>query len=221
MFTSDLMPWKDFNMRVDLTKAATNSKRLYPPFLSLDIFDNTEYDCRNPEEWLNLGRTGKSQKPVPGRALLSTTGKDIADPDRFLWMDVGVLQYDVGTKQYFVKAVASDGIQHNVIPKGTKLNATIDKGNENSKTKMLPSSLTVTGCWVPRIRLMFCAEDPVVFADRVAYAYRLRQQTEALIRYQLYIDCMPVDEVAELETSSLEQMVGWASETSMLKKGPR
>ena len=82
VLTSDLMPHKDFNMRVDLTKADPKNKRLYPPFLSLDIFDNTEYDCRNPREWLNLGVVKRKQKPVPGKALLSLTGKDTADPDR-------------------------------------------------------------------------------------------------------------------------------------------
>ena len=82
VLTSDLMPQKDFNMRVDLTKADPKNKRLYPPFLSLDIFDNTEYDCRNPREWLNLGVAKRKQKPVPGKALLSSTGKDVADPDR-------------------------------------------------------------------------------------------------------------------------------------------
>ena len=218
--TSDLMPWKNFDMRVDLTKADPTSKRLYPPFLALDIFDNTEYDCRQPQEWLNLGVKGRSQKPVPGKALLSITGKDIADPDKFEWIDVGVMRYDPEKKQFFVKVVSTEGIQHNVIPKNAKLNALIDKGGDKA-TKRLPRNLSITGAWVPRIRLMFCAEDPVVFAERVASAYRLRQQTEALIRYHLYVDCMPVDDVTELEPSSLERMVEWASETSMLKKGAR
>jgi dynein heavy chain len=77
------MPHKAFNMRVDLTKADPKNKRLYPPFLSLDIFDNTEYDCRNSQEWLNLGVVKGKQRPVPGKALLSLTGKDVADPDRY------------------------------------------------------------------------------------------------------------------------------------------
>ena len=37
--------------------------------------------------------------------------------------------------------------------------------------------------WVPRIQLMFRAEDARVFARRVADAYRLRKNTEGLIRY--------------------------------------
>jgi dynein heavy chain len=139
---------------------------------------------------------------------------------RFKWLDVGVLNYNPQTKLYFVRAVAPGGIQHNVIPKGTQLNAYIKRDDEKSKAIPLPPSLTTEGCWIPRIRLMFCAEDPVVFADRVAYAYNLRLETEALLRYHLYVDCMPVDGVAELETCSLDRMVEWGSENSMLKKGP-
>ena len=37
--------------------------------------------------------------------------------------------------------------------------------------------------WVPRVRLMFAAENPIVFADRVSSAYQLREKTEALLRY--------------------------------------
>jgi len=28
----------------------------FPSFLPLEIFDNTEYDCRTPSEWLDLGK---------------------------------------------------------------------------------------------------------------------------------------------------------------------
>ena len=44
----------------------------FPPYLSLDIFDDDEYDCRTPSEWLELGLEGNVRKPIPGRALLPT-----------------------------------------------------------------------------------------------------------------------------------------------------
>lgn len=46
--------------------------------------------------------------------------------------------------------------------------------------------------WVPRIRLSFSAEDPRVFAQRVQWAQRWRENTEALLLYHLAVDCMPV-----------------------------
>lgn len=42
--------------------------------ICLQVFDNEEFDCRTPNEWLNMGLEPWSQdrKPVPGKALLPT-----------------------------------------------------------------------------------------------------------------------------------------------------
>lgn len=42
--------------------------------LAFQVFDNDEFDCRTPEEWISLGlEPGSSdRKPVPGKALLPT-----------------------------------------------------------------------------------------------------------------------------------------------------
>ncbi|KAF0035263.1 hypothetical protein F2P81_013021 [Scophthalmus maximus] len=44
------------------------------PYLPLEIFDNEEYDCRTPDDWLALGNVEGSpdQKPLPAKALLPT-----------------------------------------------------------------------------------------------------------------------------------------------------
>ena len=64
--------------------------------------------------------------------------------------------------------------------------------------------------WVPRVRLMFSAEDPDTFAQRVSRAFCLRRETESLLRYNLYIDCMPMEGVGELDQASLKRMTEWA-----------
>ena len=44
---------------------------IFPSFLPLETFDNTDFDCRTPEEWLALGEeSDDTRKPVPGKALL-------------------------------------------------------------------------------------------------------------------------------------------------------
>ncbi|KAF0975040.1 hypothetical protein FDP41_005793 [Naegleria fowleri] len=58
--------------------------------------------------------------------------------------------------------------------------------------------------WLPRINVMFLAEDPTKFARRVAHAHKSRKIAESLIRYYLYIEHMPIDEVSPL---SEEQMM--------------
>ena len=49
----------------------------FPAFLPLEIFDNCEYDCRTPDEWLALGFEPGSEvrRPVPAKALIPTEDK--------------------------------------------------------------------------------------------------------------------------------------------------
>ncbi|GCB64000.1 hypothetical protein scyTo_0013272, partial [Scyliorhinus torazame] len=67
--------------------------------------------------------------------------------------------------------------------------------------------------WIPRVLLIFCAEDPVIFSKRIAQAHFLRQKTEALLLYNLYIDCMPVDKLRFLDEESFKRMKKWAFST--------
>ena len=71
--------------------------------------------------------------------------------------------------------------------------------------------ISATGQWViPRIRLLFYAEDPRVFSQRIKTAFESRKVCEAELRYNLYIDCMPMDGVGELDQASLKRMIEWA-----------
>ena len=68
---------------------------------------------------------------------------------------------------------------------------------------------------------MFAAEDPEVFASRVAEAFNIRKMTESLFRYNLYIDCMPMEGVGELDQASLKRMTEWAKGAPTLSKDKR
>ena len=71
--------------------------------------------------------------------------------------------------------------------------------HKNYRYKIVFDSGNNAESWVPRINLMFDAEDPRIFAERVGAAYRTRKQAESLLRYNLYIDSMPTDEISPLE----------------------
>ena len=62
---------------------------------------------------------------------------------------------------------------------------------------------------------MFCAEDPVNFARRVVDAFELRRKTEVLLRYHLYIDCMPTDGVPDISAQSLRRIIKWSKGSKM------
>ncbi|NXR16043.1 DYH1 protein, partial [Semnornis frantzii] len=75
--------------------------------------------------------------------------------------------------------------------------------------------------WVPRVCLLFLAEDPRVFAERVASAHSLHKKTEALLRYHLYVDCMPTDGQNSISEKSLQKMKLLALNTPRLKTEER
>ena len=212
--TSDLMPKGDYNMRVNLTGPDAAS---FPPFLPLHTFDDSEFDCRNPNEWLELGIVDGKQHPVPGKALLSRD--DGKNGGEYAWTDVGTLDYDVEKQLFLVQVVGTGGLQHNVIPtaNGVVENGVVNGDSPNEGPKRKHSKLEAWQVWVPRVQLLFAAEDPVNFAERVAKAYALRCETEALLRYNLYVDCMPMDGVVRLDPSSVERMITWAKGTRTLK----
>ena len=54
---------------------------------------------------------------------------------------------------------------------------------------------------------MFCAEDPINFAQRVVDAFELRRKTEILLRYHLYVDCMPTDGIPNITQETLQRIV--------------
>lgn len=65
---------------------------------------------------------------------------------------------------------------------------------------------------------MFYAEDPRVYVDRVAEAYRFRKYIEALVRYHLYIDCTPMDGIDHIDTASLTRISVLASSAPPLNR---
>ncbi|NXC17890.1 DYH1 protein, partial [Corythaeola cristata] len=90
---------------------------VFPIYLPLEIFDDNEYDCRTPEEWISLGLEPGShdRKPVPGKSLLPTD--DILgheDPKSqkliYKWIDVGVLHYDNEKELYLVHKTDKNGL---------------------------------------------------------------------------------------------------------------
>ena len=60
-----------------------------------------------------------------------------------------------------------------------------------------------------------------MFTRRVADAFRLRKNTEALVRYNLYVDCMPMEGVGELDQASLKRMIEASRDVRGLKGDKR
>ena len=78
LYHQELMPIADRTSKALLNFSKSQDGQLtptFPSFLPLEIFDNTEFDCRTPEDWLSLGVDDSGvRKPVPGKALLPVVG---------------------------------------------------------------------------------------------------------------------------------------------------
>lgn len=207
--SADLNPKNiSYNEKV-LLNANTQDPAPFSPYLALEIFDNEEYDCRTPSEWLHLGEEEGILKPIPGFAFLPNCNHESSDllnsvntDDTFAWHEVGVIGYNPDSKKYLVHKVNSEGRVVDMYGKPIMI-----------QPEMIIDKLLNSQFWVPRIFLLFCAEDPRMFAKRIAEAFHERKQTEALLRYHLYVDCMPMDGVGELDQASLKRMIDWARNT--------
>nr|XP_023655546.1 dynein heavy chain 1, axonemal [Paramormyrops kingsleyae] len=185
-------------------------------YLPLEVFDNEEFDCRTSTDWLQLGYEPGScdRKPVPGKALLpSNDGTAECDPLNskleFCWQSVGVLDYNPEKKLYLVHRADSSG----------RLRDTEGKPIINGGQKVQGEwMLHPLQSWVPRIQLLFCAEDPRIFAQRVLAAQQMRARTEALLLYHFSVDCMPVqDDTPTLGTQEFEHIKHRAFSTPGLR----
>ncbi|XP_066527086.1 dynein axonemal heavy chain 1 [Hoplias malabaricus] len=192
------------------------AKKPCPPvsnYLPLEIFDDEEFDCRTPEDWLTLGNQPDSSdhKPVPAKALLPTSDTVLTEgrnlTPEYSWQSVGVLDYCPEKKMYLVQKADSNGRLRN---SSGRLAMT---GVLRNKGPLLDGQL-----WVPRIRLMFLAEDPRIFAKRVQFAHNSRQTTEALLLYHLSVDCMPTwSGTPTLPSTSLQHIKTFALTTPGLR----
>ncbi|XP_008052032.1 dynein heavy chain 1, axonemal-like, partial [Carlito syrichta] len=190
---------------------------LFPIYLPLKVFDNEEFDCRTPREWIDMGLEPGSmdRKPVPGKALLPT--EDVLgheDPKsqklKYKWCEVGVLDYDRERKLYLVHKTDEKGLVRDETGKPILNGGVTPEGRP---------PLQLCQYWVPRIQLLFCAEDPRVFTQRVVRANALRKNTEALLLYNLYIDCMPSEGQRIINEQSLSRIKQWTMSTPRMRKG--
>ncbi|KAL3318377.1 Dynein heavy chain 1, axonemal [Cichlidogyrus casuarinus] len=176
------------------------------PYLDLEIFDNEDYEVRSPADWVKLGMDASVLKPIPAVALLPIA--DDRDPSiSWKWIFVGVLNYNSKKNWWLVQKVDEGG---KIL---SELGQPVYHG---SITEMGEVVQTNTQYWVPRIQLMFMAEDPKNFAKRVAEAYKSRQEVEATLKYHLYLDCMPGDNLSELDNSTLKRITKMARSASKI-----
>ena len=160
------------------TSSASAPSHSKPTFqLALQLFDDTDFDDRNPEEWLDSGvhEDTDTTPSVPAKTLAFVDDKELA------WVSCTVEAYDSEAFEYTVRLASSTD------------------DTEDTATSSSSSSTATTTTTRPRILVLFAAEDPEVFADRVLAAYNLRRDTENRLRYAVTVDCMPISEQVSMK----------------------
>jgi dynein heavy chain len=152
--------------------------------IALEYFDNTEFDCRTPADWIALGPV----HGVPAKALVdtlerpttpSTASSSLYAKFGFAWTEGLVRSYEAGKALYTFQATTTDG--------------------------------SVREIALPRILILFRGEDPTVYVTRLKDACARREQTESALLSQLYIDCMPLDCSPRLEADVKQRLAALAA----------
>lgn len=70
---------------------------------------------------------------------------------------------------------------------------------------------------LPRVDLCFDGEDPRIYSARVGFAHKAREEAGLLLRYHLYVDCMPTDDMPGLAAQQITRVLTSALATPTLR----
>ena len=163
--------------------------------LPLDAFDNTDFECRSVAAWLALGTNAEGKISLPAKALGTSPSN--------------------GLKLFLPCCVT--GVEH--LSEGSDSAASGGGDTEESSNILWKVTFEEGGTAVSLHRLYVCftAEDPVNFADRLADAHKRRKIANNEIVRQIYADCMPREEMKQLDTEQIGRISSCALATRNFK----
>lgn len=71
--------------------------------------------------------------------------------------------------------------------------------------------------WVSKVYLCFDAEDPNKHGQRIKDAVKRRFEMENVMRYNLYVDCLPMIDFPDIEAETMKRIMSRATTASNLK----
>ncbi|KAJ9594363.1 hypothetical protein L9F63_014205, partial [Diploptera punctata] len=162
-------------------------------YLPLELFDNEDFDCRLPGEWLDLGLLDGVRHPVPAYAFIKKNPSSLTEiaqlkvpvplNELYDWVEVVVTKYNSVYKLY--TCIRVDGIE---------------------ETHQ-----------IPRIYIMFQAEDPINFAHRLADTINRRDSVENRIKFELYVDNMLLVGVPNISKEIMDNIYKCATRKGKLE----
>ncbi|KAK6626145.1 hypothetical protein RUM43_006450 [Polyplax serrata] len=184
-------------------------------FLPLEVFDDEEFDPCSVADWLELGKIGGVQHPIPAVGFIPISNS------RLPTIHVGrsSLRYTNKRSRKLLN-MAKQKKMRSALEGVHYLWMDVAVTNYNYKQKTW-SILTLDGnqtrLQLPRIYVMFRAEDPLNFTYRVMDAVVRRRHTEKLIKFNIYCDCMPLTGIDDLNSESMNRIYKSVTRNGYLK----
>lgn len=159
-------------------------------------FDNTDYHSRPTEQWHDYVLKSGS-KGIPARAIYKLTVKGELVIE---WRNCSVIDCNPMENTFTVLYHKIDKYRSGLV-KLTDTNAT---GQETSI--------------IEAIFVCFDAEDPELYCNRLLTAIKNRKETADKIALNLYVDCMPVDNLKPLDSEQVHRILENAINQEKIKQ---
>lgn len=179
----------------------------------LSMFDDLEYETRSLEFWIS--NVNKSSTGLPARAKCETVS---SHGIKIEWKQCHVIKGNANRNEFevtFVKDNSTHDAKKTLPPALTQLsnaevpdlpdeNGDVNDVNEvNASDGLNNASSSVI---LERIFICFNAEDPENYCKRIASAIKLKEQTNSSLALNLYVDCMPTDNMRTIDTEQISRI---------------
>jgi dynein heavy chain len=173
-----------------LKKSFQQARRDSVDQMPLSLFDDELYHSRPVKSWFDYIDAAKPSGGLKARAIFHHKSTDNYFID---WRRCFVYDYHRETKHYRV-AFALESY-----------NSTVLVADENNTT------------FLEAIYVCFDAEDPELYCARVQELLYMRDRTAAGLALNLYVDCMPVDNLKPLDSEQVTRILANAINTDKLR----
>lgn len=155
--------------------------------LPLEWFDDTDLDSKTPNDWLNLGLVDGIRNPLPAEAFL---------PNRFHQENVphelssDSMIFSIAERSFESSGRANKDVTvvRNHLYRWTKV--VVRDYDHETLLWTVTDLITKRTYKIPRIQMMFNAENPEQFIDRVKKALRFRENCEKCLKLDLIVDSL-------------------------------
>ena len=160
-------------------------------FMPLPLFDNTENHSRPIAAWHQFVRENNG-RGIPARAMYCAKEEGVL---RVTWRQCDVMESLEAENKFLV----------------------LHRHDEKLKLRSL-EALTEHAVQLDALYVCFDAEDPELYAKRLLEATQLRKRAADSIALNLYVDCMPVDNLKPLDSEQVNRILGNAINMSKLRQ---